>query len=512
MALPSPTSRRKKKVYVSMWDVSWALVSPVLALWLGDALVLAKQDWSMTIAYCALSSGFAVVAFIAFRLQDTMTRHFSAHEVLDIAEAVLFAELLTYGFLFTLTRLEGIPRSVPIYHGLLLAGGLIFVRILTRAAGEVERASDYRSRSERIIVIGANRFAATFISMLSAYAPNREGVVAVLDEKSGAIGRAVGGVQVLGTPQELDAIVGEFAVHGVHIDRVILAGDTDLLSSAAMHDVERVCKKRHLVLSYLPRMLGLTEQGSSGLEVVAAADSGPERHFYLGWKRFIDVVGLLALMVLLLPLFVIATLLVMIDVGSPVLFWQERTGWRGRPFLIYKYRTLRAPFDSEGRPALADRQPSAIGRFLRATRIDELPQLINVLLGDMSLIGPRPLLPEDQPSNTALRLSVRPGISGWAQVNGAKLVTKEDKVKFDEWYVRNASLWVDMKIALMTLRVLSRNYLGSAEASADLVQVQAKRARLAEPGDAGNGSPGQSPTLQPGTTAPVRAELVKRSA
>src|SRR6266481_1763643 len=172
MALPSPTSRRKKKVYVSMWDMSWALVSPVLALWLGDALVLAQQDWSMTIAYCALSSGFAVVAFIAFRLQDTMTRHFSAHEVLDIAEAVLFAELLTYGFLFTLTRLEGIPRSVPIYHGLLLAGGLIFVRILTRAAGEVERASDYRSRSERIIVIGANRFAATFISMLSAYAPN----------------------------------------------------------------------------------------------------------------------------------------------------------------------------------------------------------------------------------------------------------------------------------------------------------------------------------------------------
>jgi lipopolysaccharide/colanic/teichoic acid biosynthesis glycosyltransferase len=494
--------------------MSWALVSPLLALWLGGALVLAQQDWRMIIEYCALSSGFAVVAFVAFGLQDSMTRNFSAHEVLDIAEAVLFAELLTYGFLFTLTRLDGIPRSVPFYHGLLLAGGLIFVRILTRAAGEGERASDYRSRPERIIVIGANRFAASFISMLSAYGPDRERVVAVLDEKSGAIGRKLGGTQVLGTPQELDAIVGEFAIHGVQIDRVILAGDTDLLSSAAMHDVERVCKKRHLVLSYLPRMLGLTEQGSSDPEVVAAANSGPERHFFLRWKRFGDIVGTLALMVLLLPLFVIVTLLVMIDVGSPVLFWQERTGWRGRPFLIYKYRTLRAPFDSEGRPALADRQPSAIGRFLRATRIDELPQLINVLLGDMSLIGPRPLLPEDQPSNTALRLSVRPGISGWAQVNGAKLVTKEDKEKFDEWYVRNASLWVDMKIALMTLRVLSRNYLGSAEASADLAQVQAKRASLAmpEPGDAGNGFSGHSPTLQPGTTAPVRAEVVKRTA
>lgn len=507
MGLPSPTSRRAKKVYVSVADMCLALVSPLLALWLGDALVLAEQDWSMAITYCALSSGFAAVAFIAFRLQDTTTRHFSAHEALDVAEAVLFAQLLTYGFLFTLTRLDGIPRSVPMYHGLLLAGGLVFIRILTRSAGREETGSDHRSRRERIIVIGANRLAASFISMLRAYAPNREGVVAVLDEKSAAIGRALGGVQVLGTPQELDAIVGEFAVHGVNIDRVVLAGDSDLLSAAALHDVERVCKKRHLVLSYLPRMLGLTEQGSSGVEVVAAADFGPERQVFL--KRFIDIAGSLSLMVLLLPLFAIATVLVWIDVGSPVLFWQERTGWKGRPFLIYKYRTLRAPFDSKGRAALADRQPSAIGRFLRATRIDELPQLINVLFGDMSLVGPRPLLPEDQPSSSALRLSVRPGITGWAQVNGAKLVTKEDKEKLDEWYIRNASLWVDLKIALKTLRILSRNYLGSAEASADLAQVEAKRSSLT---DAPNGSTGQLPSRQPATKAAFPNKAVKRSA
>ena len=147
--------------------------------------------------------------------------------------------------------------------------------------------------------------------------------------------------------------------------------------------------------------------------------------------------------------------------------------------MIYKFRTLRAPFDDGGQPAVGDRQPSAIGRFLRATRIDELPQLINVLFGDMSLVGPRPLLPEDQPLNTALRLSVRPGITGWAQVNGAKLVTKDEKEALDEWYVRNASLWVDLKIALMTLRIMSKSYLTSAEATADLEQVQAKRANLA---------------------------------
>jgi lipopolysaccharide/colanic/teichoic acid biosynthesis glycosyltransferase len=387
-----------------------------------------------------------------------------------------------------------------LYHGLLLAGGLIFIRSVTRGAGEDEGAVDFQSRRERIIVIGANRLASSFIAILKAYKPGRAAVVAVLEDKSGKIGRALGGVEVLGTSQDLDAIVGEFAVHGVHIDRVILAGDKDLLSSAALHDVERVCKKRHLALSYLPRMLGLTEPVCGELNVAVAAEPAPERHLFLRLKRLIDVVGSLALMLLLSPLIAVATLLVLIDVGSPVLFWQERTGWRARPFLIYKYRTLRAPFSSEGRPAVGDRQPSAIGRFLRTTRIDELPQLINVLLGDMSLIGPRPLLPEDQPSNTALRLSVRPGITGWAQINGAKLVAKEDKETFDEWYVRNASPWVDTKIALLTLRVLGRNYLGSAEASADLAQVQTKRAKLAMPETALSDQPPTQKGMQPAAT------------
>src|SRR5260221_14529867 len=123
MRLPTPTSRRKNKVFLSIWDTFWALLSPIPALWMGGALVVSLQDWSMMATYCALSFGFAIVAFLAFRLQDTMTRHFSAHDALDIIEAVLFAELLTGGFLFTLTRLDGISRSVPFYHGLLLAGG-----------------------------------------------------------------------------------------------------------------------------------------------------------------------------------------------------------------------------------------------------------------------------------------------------------------------------------------------------------------------------------------------------
>jgi lipopolysaccharide/colanic/teichoic acid biosynthesis glycosyltransferase len=484
-----PTSRSHKKIYMSVWDVFWALASPPIALYLGGAIVFTEQNWTMVAMYWALASAFAVISFLAFRLQDSISPHFSAHEALDIAEAVLFAELLTCGFLFTLTRLDGIPRSMPLIHGLLLGAGLIVARITARTSSlGGDGTVDYRSRSDRVILIGANPLATSFIRLLGAYAPNRQSVVAVLTEKSSMIGRALGGVQVLGTPQELDAIVGEFAVHGIKINRVIIAGESDLISPAAFHDVERVCKKRHIGLAFLPRMLGVTEQTASAVTVVGptreeAEDVASGLGVYLRIKRSIDVVASLALIVLLLPIWLIATVLVLFDLGSPVLFWQERTGWKGRPFLIYKYRTLRAPFDDAGKPAVGDRQPSAIGRLLRATRIDELPQLINVLLGDMSLIGPRPLLPEDQPSNTALRLSVRPGISGWAQVNGAKLVTKEEKEALDEYYVRNASLWLDFKIVLLTLRMMSKSYLGSAETSADLQQVQAKRTKFAATGN-----------------------------
>ena len=179
-------------------------------------------------------------------------------------------------------------------------------------------------------------------------------------------------------------------------------------------------------------------------------------------------------MVLAFPLLLIGGLLVLLDVGPPIFFWQERLGWKGRSFLIYKFRTLRAPFDSAGNPSLGSDSLRRLVDFLRATRLDELPQLLNVLFGDMSLIGPRPLLPEDQPANTSIRLSVRPGISGWAQVNGAKLVTKEEKEKLDEWYMRNASLSIDLRIIMMTLGVVLRGRVSSQEILADTEQVQSK--------------------------------------
>ena len=173
-----------------------------------------------------------------------------------------------------------------------------------------------------------------------------------------------------------------------------------------------------------------------------------ERHI----KRVIDFVLAAAAIVVLLPLFVMTSLLVLFDIGSPVVFWQQRIGQGGGSFLLYKFRTLRAPFDADGRTPSEDQRLSWIGRLLRDTRLDELPQLFNVLVGDMSLIGPRPLLPHDQPTNPTLRLSVRFGITGWPQVNGGNMVTANEKGALDEWYIRHASPWLDLRIVGLTLR------------------------------------------------------------
>lgn len=482
-SVPSPTSRSGKRIYLSLWDLLLAVVSPVIALYLRNALVLTNSDWNAIGQYWFSSAALTLLVFFSFRLQDGLNRNFSLQEAIDIVEAVVLIILMTCAVLFTLTRLDGIPRSTPLTHGLILGAGLIVIRTVGRMmSGGDHELPDYHSRTDNIILIGANRVATAFIQMLKAYAPRRQPVIALLDEDSAMIGRAVSGVQVLATPDELEAIIGEFAVHGVSTQRVIIAGEADFLRPATLREIENICARRNVDLSFLPRMMGLTEWAQSASIPVAQFDKGqPERRPAFSYlKRAFDIVGSLSLGILLSPLLIVASLLVVIDVGLPILFWQERVGWRGRSFLIYKFRTLGAPFDSEGNPTFAGRQPRAIGRFLRASRIDELPQLLNVLFGDMSLIGPRPLLPEDQPLNKTVRLSVRPGITGWAQINGGKLVSKEEKEKLDEWYVRNASLGLDLRIALKTLGVMLKSHLSPEENASDEAQVQGRDVGLTQ--------------------------------
>lgn len=173
----------------------------------------------------------------------------------------------------------------------------------------------------------------------------------------------------------------------------------------------------------------------------------------------------LGLLVLALPLLVL-TGLIRCKLGSPVLFCQLRPGLNCRPFKMVKFRTMTDECGEDG-TLLSDAQRlTSFGRFLRASSLDELPELWNVLKGDMSLVGPRPLLLEYLPLYTReqiRRQDVRPGITGWAQVNGRNAISWEDKFKLDVWYVDHRSLWLDMRILWMTVRKVLRRDGISAE-------------------------------------------------
>ncbi len=172
-------------------------------------------------------------------------------------------------------------------------------------------------------------------------------------------------------------------------------------------------------------------------------------------KRIFDIIISISVLILFSPILAITALLIYLKLGNPVLFKQTRPRLYGKPFTIFKFRTMRNALDKSGNPLPDSERLTSFGKTLRSTSLDELPALWNVLKGDMSLVGPRPLLVEYLPlysKEQARRHEVRPGITGWAQVNGRNAISWEDKFKLDVWYVDNQSFWLDLKILLLTVK------------------------------------------------------------
>jgi sugar transferase EpsL len=177
-------------------------------------------------------------------------------------------------------------------------------------------------------------------------------------------------------------------------------------------------------------------------------------------KRIVDIVGASIGLVVLSPLLAALAVAIRITLGRPVLFRQIRIGKAERPFVLYKLRTMREAVGGDGQPLIDQERIEPFGRFLRRTSLDETPELVNVLKGDMSLVGPRPLLPEYLPRYSpqqARRHEVKPGITGWAQVNGRNRLSWQERFELDVWYVDHWSWRLDAKVVALTLRkVLGR--------------------------------------------------------
>ena len=462
--LKKPSSHTRFLSRVAVWDVVWGGISPFAAFLLRDGTI---NSPSGVVTYCAISFLASLLVFQWFQTSSPISRFYSIRDAFELLKACVLIAALSAVAAFLLTRLEEAPRSIPILHFMLLTSGLLGGRILVRLR-DTRREShrpNTTNKIEHVLIIEASRLAWFFSKMVEELAPGGYQIVAILDERAKLKHRSLNGYPIIGAPTELEKVIADYAAHGVRIDKVVVAAQQEDLSETAWNEVSRVCRMFNIGLEVLPERL-ISEQSATG-EVTAPDPlpnelSGvPESNLHTSldrpfWKikRVIDVTVALSVAIVMSPIILIVFVLVLLDVGTPAIFWQQRIGRNGTALHLYKFRTLKTLFDRQTKERREAQDPSGVGRILRKTRFDELPQLWNVLSGEMSLVGPRPLLPVDQPDGSTFRLAVRPGVTGWAQICGGTLISPEEKGALDEWYIRHASLRLDLLIVFRTVGML----------------------------------------------------------
>lgn len=456
------TSSAPRQVRLCWPDAVAALSAPVLARLLRDFDVLTTTSLDELWLYVAVTTGTTLAFLSYFRIGGIMGDHLCSADLRRIAKAATLGVLAGVLIIFTLNRLDQIPRSMPALQIVVLLVMLSGWRLMLARAGErVTRLAEPRPQApETVLLVGANKMASMYIRMAAALDTHRPRIVGLLDADRKLHGHSVAGYPIVGDWSSLERVVSEYATHGIRIDRtIVMVTDSDQ-SRRIEHQLKPICSRLGISFDlWADHVRRISSPVPEGLQIrydVPASSVEVGNPFYWVVRRVADVVLSLSALIALSPVILLTAVAVAIDVGAPVIFWQDRLGRHGRSFRLYKFRSLRAPFARNGARLSDDERLSGVGRWLRATRLDELPQLVNILRGDMTIIGPRPLLPVDMPADDASRLAVPPGLTGWAQVNGGKLITPEEKNQLDKWYVRNCGPALDLKILFLTFLTLLR--------------------------------------------------------
>lgn len=493
MITARPSSYSVWRPKLSVYALACAFFTPILALWLRglDFNLLAPDRESSIYILSAFAATAVSLAF--FRADHPIYRFFALHDIIQITKAAIFSVALASMFAFTITRLDAIPRSIPIIHAALLIMALAARGGLNRWRDHAERASHGESRGtemQNIIIIHANRMATMFINMVETLGYKNQRILCILDDKAHLINRSINGYAVIGAPSELKSIIRDYEVHGVTVHKVMVAGSVKDLGSDLVQDLAKASQIHNVAIDFFADMFSFDSSADEASEASRAPSANGDVPGPVGLaKRAFDVTAALTAAFFLSPLIFVTGLAVAADVGWPLFFWQHRLGRNGQVLRIYKFRTLPVSRRSEDAQNAAQGEPSRIGALLRALRFDELPQLWHILKGEMSVVGPRPLLPRDQPDDFELRLSVPPGLSGWAQVCGGKLLNADEKNALDLFYISNASVLFDLKIIILTLRTV---FLGEQR---DEDAIAEARAALAQTTSVHRWIPGERPAL-----------------
>ena len=479
-----PASRAILKVRIGAFDAACCVLAPAVAFLIRDQGIATQTPLPVVLAYVGTSVFVSFVCVAAFDLCGIVSRFFSTRDALRIGQAALLAVLGSVMALFIAFRLDTIPRAVPVLHVIILASLLIGGRMLSRARRRKKDQTGRPTTSDRhthTIIIGANALTRAFINMTREVTNSQELVVGILASSARLHGRRIAGCPVLGLPGHLAALLEEYETHGLRIDRVVVTDDLAGPGTPAWTQVGEYARRFAFDLEYLPDVLVPVfrpEASETGERHDDVPVMSPRRDFYWSIRRGVDIVGGGVLLVATFPLLLVVSAAVLVELGFPAIFWQQRLGRGKKPIKVYKFRTMRSSFDRHGR-AWTGAQMGPIGRFLRATRLDELPQLYNITIGEMSFIGPRPLLPVDQPDDLERRLAIRPGLTGWAQVQGGRYLTRDEKARLDVWYIENASFALDFAILMRTISVVFQGDKEPVSASpvarsaADIIAVDA---------------------------------------
>lgn len=482
-------------------DLGWVALSAPAALVIRENFILAEHRLEAVLPYavlCVLSASFV---FLALRLPQSLWRYVSLGDVLRLGAAIAVALLLALLSTFILNRLEGVARSLPVIQWFLLMSAMVGSRIAVRVYGERRLRQKPPSGAtiskprEHVLVVGLGELTELYLRALIEVAPTHFIVEGLVCSEQDLRGRRMRTYEVLGKPEDLSKILDTLEIHGVSIDRIVVTEPFEHFAQPAQEALRDIEQSTAVSVMWLTEALGLREAdtGSADIDQQQSENGQTEGRKisstdipqYHRVKRALDGVAALMMTVVLFPFLATIALLVAMDVGPPLVFWQKRPGRHGKPIKLFKFRTMRAAHDEQGNRVPDDLRSSAIGRFLRRSWLDELPQLYNILLGEMSFVGPRPLLPIDQPENDTrkARQLVRPGLTGWAQVNGGRDLPPEQKVALDLWYVMNASLWVDIQIVVATLKAMLSTSGGVIERQPNQAGVSLTSAATALEGD-----------------------------
>ena len=484
-----PSSKSTIIYRLSALDVAAAAAAPILALWLRTPAALVTDAPAAIATYVTISLCVTIGFFTVFRIARSLPEYFSIYDVGEIAKASLCSVTTAAAIAFTITRLDQIPRSVPAIHFLTLLALLLVIRFLhgkmaRRRQARVARAVAHDDE-RNVIVVGAGSLASLYVGFLDAVPRGGWRIAAILDDSRRLHGRSILGHTIVAGTEDAEALLEDFDQHGLKISAVVVCAQDRAQAMEYRNRLEPLCRSRGLQIETLLDRLDIFEDPQAAHAIRSRPANLPNASYFRAKRAFERAIAAVGLVVFL-PVLALTGLAVLASAGSPAIFWQRRVGLHGRTVFVYKFKTMRNAVDGGGRLLSAPERSTRVGQILRATRLDELPQLFNVIKGDMAIIGPRPLLPIDQPAEPALRLSVAPGLTGWAQINGGKLVSAEEKNSLDEWYVRNASLRVDAEIVWRTFVTVvlgdrrKEDQLAAALARARKDQKRPSFARIAE--------------------------------